>query len=204
MNLFNELNYNTYYQVVNPYEIGGNTTRKRVFVILIRKDIDIKFNFPKKIKSAKCIKDCLITNIKHTYLDKSEYIPWERPVEKQHGYLKKDYFWLKTNRDEQTRIFNINYPCPTIQRNGRILINDGVGVRFLLKEELKLILGFDNDLDLTHLSNTQYKSQLGNTMEVETMKQLLSEIIRIDKLHLQSKTKSNNTDYQPLKDKIVS
>jgi DNA-cytosine methyltransferase len=204
---FEQLNtYDIYHQVINPIDIGGNTNRERIFIVLIKKDIDIKFNFPKNIINTKSIKDSLISNIQHTYLDTNDYISWERPIENQSGKLKKDFKWLKTKRHEQSRIFNISYPCPTIQRSGHILINDGVGVRLLVKEELKLIQGFDDTLDLTHLSNTQYKSQLGNTMEVQTMKMLLMEIVRLDKLYHQTKilSKINNTDYQPLRNKYIS
>ena len=186
MKLFEELGtYNIYFKKINPVHIGGNTTRVRVFVVLVRKDIDIEFKFPEKIKSTNSIKDCLIDG-EYKYLDKSKYIPWERPLEKQTGILKKDFMLLGTKRSEQQRIFNINFPCPTIQRNGHVLINDGVGVRLLSPLELKKIQGFGDDMDLSHLSNTQIKSQLGNTMEVETMKKLLGEIVRIDKLHKNS------------------
>ena len=181
--LFEELgNYDIYWKKINPVEIGGNTTRVRVFVILIRKDIGIKFNFPKNTGTTKSIKDCLIDG-EYKYYDKSEYIPWERPIEKQRGKLKKDYKLINISRQEQSRVFNIEYPSPTIQRSGVVHINDGKGVRLLSCEELKKVQGFGDDLDFSHLSNTQIKSQLGNTMEFETMKKLMSEIIRIDKTH---------------------
>jgi DNA-cytosine methyltransferase len=185
MRAFEELgSYNIYHKVINPIDIGGNTNRERIFIILIRKDIDIEFHFPKNVSHTRSIKDCLIESDNYKYLDKSEYIPWERSIEKQRGKLRKDFKWLKTKRHELSRIFNINYPCPTLQRACHVLIYDGKGVRLLSKEELKLIQGFGDDLDLSHLSDTQYKSQLGNTMEVMTMEKLIGEIVRIDKIHL--------------------
>lgn len=185
MKLFEDLGtHNVYFKKINPVDIGGNTTRVRVFVVLIRKDINITFNFPKNVKSTKCIKDCLIEG-DYKYIDNSQLIPWEKPVEEQRGKLRKDFVWTGTKRIEQSRVFNINYPSPTIQRSGHVLVNDTKGVRLLSPMELKKIQGFEEDMDLSHLSNTQIKSQLGNTMEVETMKKLLGEIIRIDKLHIQ-------------------
>jgi DNA (cytosine-5)-methyltransferase 1 len=190
-------NYDIQYKKINPVELGGNTTRIRMFVVLIRKDIGIKFNFPKKTISTKSIKDCLIQD-NYKYLDKSEYISWNRPIEKQRGYLKKDFKYLGTKRQQDQRVFNINYPCPTIQRAGLVLINDGIGVRYLSPLELKKIQGFEEDMDMSHLSNSQIKKQLGNTMEVETMKKLLGEIVRIDKLHLFKQKK------QKVKETLVS
>lgn len=199
MKLFEELGtYNIYHKKINPINIGGNTHRTRVFVVLIRKEIDIEFNFPKNVKSNKCIKDCLIPG-DYKYLDKSEYSPWETPVEKQRGKLRKDFILNNEKlRDEVRRVFNINYPSPTILRSGVVHINDGVGVRKMVPEELKFIQGLDN-LDLSHLSDSQKRSQLGNTMEFETMKQLISKIVRINNLHHKTTKVSNNTDYQPHK-----
>jgi DNA (cytosine-5)-methyltransferase 1 len=192
MRAFEELgNYNIYHKVINPIDIGGNTNRERIFIILIRKDIDIEFNFPNNVSNTRCIKDCIIESNNYNYINKSEYIPWDRPIEKQRGKLRKDFKWLRTKRHEQSRVFNINFPAPTIQRAGHVLINDGKGVRKLSKEELKLIQGFGGDLDLSHLSDTQYKSQLGNTMEVMTMKKLIGEIVRVDKVRIQGNRKKS-------------
>jgi site-specific DNA-cytosine methylase len=99
--------------------------------------------------------------------------------------LKKDFLRNDTKRQADQRVFNINFPCPTITRAGFVSIYDGTGVRKLSVPELKNIQGFENDMDFGDLSNTQIKSQLGNTMEVMTMKSLMGEIVRIDKLHLQ-------------------
>lgn len=46
-----EMGYNTYYEVLNAYELGGTTKRKRLFSISIRKDIDnnnFKFKYEKR------------------------------------------------------------------------------------------------------------------------------------------------------------
>ncbi len=199
LKLFRELNYEVFHKVINPVDVGGCTTRKRVFFVLIRKDIGIKFNFPKNDKSTKCINDCLITNVEHTYFDKSEFIPWHKPLEEQtRGVLRKDYKWLGSKRDEKTRVYNKYSKCPTIQRDCKVFVNDGIGIRYLLKEELKELQGFKDNLDLTMLPDSQYKSQLGNTMEVETMKKLLLEIERINNLHIQQiKNGLNNSVTKP-------
>ena len=173
--------HNLYMKKVNPVDIGGNTTRTRLFIVMIRKDIDIEFNFPINKQSTSCIKDCLLEG-DYNYLNKEGFIPWEKEVCNQRGKLRKTHRYTKVSRQDRQRVYDINYKCPTILTDGKVLINDGIGFRYLSPEELKRVQGFGDDLDMSHLSNTQIKKQLGNTMEVETMKQLLGEIIRIDKV----------------------
>ncbi len=193
---FKKLNYSITYKIINAVEVGGNTTRKRLFIVGIRNDIKIEYNFPKYEKSNKCIKDFLITDIEHKYLDMKDFIPWHLPlVEQTRGILRKDYRYTAVSRQEDQRVFNINYPCPTIKRNGNILIFDGIGIRKLLPLELKAIQGLENDLDFGNLSDTQIKSQLGNTMEITTMKHLIAEIVRIDKLFISMNINANNLNY---------
>ncbi len=185
MKAFEDLGiYNVYYKIVNPLDINGVTNRERIYFVLVRKDIGFKFNFPAEVKSTKNLSDYLIDGT-YTYYNEKEFEKWTTPVEKQRGKLKKDFRYLKTSREADSRVFNVNYGCPTIQRKAPVLINDGQGIRNLAKEEMKAIQGFGDDMDLSHLSDTQYQNQLGNTMEVATMKGILTEIIKIDIAHIQ-------------------
>ena len=43
-----ELNYNSYYKILNSREYGIAQNRERVFVVSIRKDVDTGFKFPEK------------------------------------------------------------------------------------------------------------------------------------------------------------
>jgi len=197
--------YNIFHKVINPIDIGGNTNRERIFIVLVRNDVKIPFSFPKNVENnTSCIKDCLIDG-DYDYIDPSMLESFKTPVEKQRGKLKKDYLWTGTKREADKRVFNINYPAPTITRSGHLLVNDTKGVRKLSVIELKKVQGFGDDLSFEGLSNTQIKSQLGNTMEVKTMEKLISEIIRIDKLHRKYLKISNNpinNTKQLQKDKI--
>lgn len=175
--------YKIYFKVINPLDIEGVTNRARLFIILIRKDIKEVFHFPQKIVSNRCIKDCLIEGVEHTYLPESELEPYPMPIEEQTGKLKKDFLLKNKTRNSDKQVFNINYPAPTIIRKGIVYINDGIGVRRLTVDELKKIQGFGDALSFEGLSNTQIKNQLGNTMEFQTMKHLISEIVRIDLAH---------------------
>jgi len=183
--------YKIYSKIINPLDIGGATNRCRFFTIGVRKDIKEKYQFPKEESTSKVIKDFLIDGVIHDYEKYSNDLVMERAIEKQRGRLKKDFKWYGTKRETDQRVFNINYPAPTITRSCHLLINDGVGVRKTTLDELKAIQGFDDGLSFEGISNTQIKSQLGNTMEVITMRKLIGEIVRIYNSHMTKKSTNN-------------
>jgi DNA (cytosine-5)-methyltransferase 1 len=183
---FKELPYNIYFKVINPLDIGGATNRERIFIVLVRKDIKEKFNFPENTGNAKPIKDFLIDGVEHDYEKYSNHLVPAKPLEEQKGRLKKDFLWLGTARESDQRVFNVNYPAPTFTKSCHLLINDGVGVRKATVEEIKAIQGFGDDLSFEGITKTQIKSMLGNTMEVNTMKALMGESVRIINIHKNS------------------
>ena len=54
-----ELGYKTYWQVLNAKDYGIPQNRERVFAVSIRKDVNLDFAFPPKIKLEKRLKDLL-------------------------------------------------------------------------------------------------------------------------------------------------
>ena len=67
-NRLDELNYNTYYQVLNAKECGIPQNRRRIFAISIRKDIDTgKFTFPIPFDTGIRLKDILEKNVDEKY-----------------------------------------------------------------------------------------------------------------------------------------
>ncbi|MCG3666099.1 DNA (cytosine-5-)-methyltransferase [Aliarcobacter butzleri] len=186
---FQVLPYNIYFKVVNPLDIGGATNRERIFIVGVRKDINEKFNFPENTDDAKPIKDFLIDGVEHDYEKYANYLVPAKPLEEQKGRLKKDFLWLGTARESDQRVFNVNYPAPTFTKSCHLLINDGVGVRKATVEEIKAIQGFGDDLSFEGITKTQIKLMLGNTMEVNTMKALMGEAVRIINIHAGSNKK---------------
>ncbi len=192
MKAFEDLGiYNVYYKVINPLDIGGITNRERIYFVLVRKDIGFKFDFPAEVKSTKNLSDYLLDGT-YKYYNEKKFVKWNTPIEKQRGKLKKDFRYLKTFREADSRVFNINHGCPTIQRKAPILINDGQGIRDLAIKEMKGIQGFGDSLDLSHLSDAQCQSQLGNTMEVTTIKAILKQIIKIDIEYIKQQTQEQS------------
>ena len=68
-----ELNYNSYFQVLNAKECGVPQNRRRVFCISIRKDIDTgKFTFPLPFDTGIRLKDILEKNVEERYYINTE------------------------------------------------------------------------------------------------------------------------------------
>ena len=65
INRLEDLGFNSYYQCINAKDTGLPQTRNRIFVISIRKDIDVqKFEFPKPFDTGIRLKDLLETDEK--------------------------------------------------------------------------------------------------------------------------------------------
>ena len=62
-----ELGYKTYWQVLNAKDYGIPQNRERVFAVSIRKDIDLNFAFPPKMKLQKRLKDILEDEVEDKY-----------------------------------------------------------------------------------------------------------------------------------------
>lgn len=77
LNKLDFLGYNNYWQVLNAKDYGVPQNRERVFVVSIRKDIDVKgYKFPEKIPLTRKLKDVL-----EPIVDEKYYLPQEK-VEK--------------------------------------------------------------------------------------------------------------------------
>lgn len=67
--VFNELNYEIHYQVLNAKDYGIPQSRNRIFVVGFRKDIELdrEFNFPKPVELKLTMQDFLEDNISGRY-----------------------------------------------------------------------------------------------------------------------------------------
>ena len=68
LDILNDLEYNSYWQVINAKDCGVPQNRERVFVISIRKDIDNgTFTFPQPFDNGLRLKDMLEDNVDEKY-----------------------------------------------------------------------------------------------------------------------------------------
>lgn len=66
--------YNNYWQVLNAKDYGIPQNRERVFIISIRKDIDVGFKFPAPIPLELKLKDLLEDEVDESYYLKTEQV----------------------------------------------------------------------------------------------------------------------------------
>ena len=73
ISVFDDLGFNTYWEVINGKNCGVPQNRERVFVIAIRKDIDTKkFAFPKPFDNGLRLKDILEETVDEKYYINNE------------------------------------------------------------------------------------------------------------------------------------
>ncbi len=65
--MFSESGYNLSFSLLNAVDYGVPQTRKRVFFIGIRKDLDFNFSFPKPLKNKRVLSD-IISDIQESVL----------------------------------------------------------------------------------------------------------------------------------------
>lgn len=93
----NLLGYNNYWQVLNAKDYGVPQNRERVFVVSIRKDLDIKgYKFPEKIPLDKKLKDVLEPEVAEKYYLSDETVKYyhertRRNAEKGNGFAFKPH-----------------------------------------------------------------------------------------------------------------
>ena len=69
------LGYNNYWKVLNAKDYGVPQNRERVFVVSIRKDVDVcGYTFPEPFKLERRLKDILETNVDEKYYLKQELV----------------------------------------------------------------------------------------------------------------------------------
>lgn len=74
--------YNNYVEVLNAKDYGVPQNRERVFIVSIRKDIDIGFEFPAPVPLTKCLKDLLEDGVDEKYYITEEALKGlEEPTE---------------------------------------------------------------------------------------------------------------------------
>lgn len=66
------LGYNNYWKVLNSKDYGTPQARERIFVVSIRKDIDIGYEFPEPIPLEKTLQDILEQNVDDKFYIKKE------------------------------------------------------------------------------------------------------------------------------------
>lgn len=185
----NEIGYNLSYKVLNASHYGLPQNRERIFMIAIRKDIDIKeFKFPEPTFEQVILKDMLlpdeetsqyIIERKDMKIDKSK-IP---TVSLLNEYKLKPMRVGTINKGGQgERIYSELGHAITLSaqgggpgsKTGCYLINNRV--RKLAPKECARIQGFPEDF-IIPVSDGQAWKQFGNSVPVNVLKHILKSLI---------------------------
>ena len=168
----NETGYNLCYKVMTPIKHGVPHSRQRVFMVLIRKDIDDgTYEFPEDETLNVKVSDLLDIDIKEDYyLNETQitnYAKNEMRLKKKYSSLNSDIAICMSTKQGQ-------------KSNPQNFIEDENGVRILTPREMFKLQGFDKSHGDTLVENDYPISKigfvLGNSLSVPIMKKLILSI----------------------------
>ena len=108
LDILNDLEYNSYWQVINAKDCGVPQNRERVFVISIRKDIDNgTFTFPQPFDNGLRLKDMLEDNVDEKYYIENDNAlklikSLDTDVERERKRVNKGVTCQSTNQKSST------------------------------------------------------------------------------------------------------
>ena len=165
-----DLAYNIYYDILNTKDYGIPQNRERIFIIGIRKDIQIQeYTTPIKLQ-MKPLDDFI--------LDKNIYTKTKNPT------VLKNLNKINNEKNNIVLSTNYYYPIknisPTLTTQCSRYYNTTYN-RYLTTNECLLLQGFPSNFNQV-VSNYQMYKQAGNSMSVNVLKALLKKIYSITKL----------------------
>lgn len=199
-NVFDELGYDYKFEVLNAADYGIPQTRRRLFVVGFRKDLNIKFNFPPKTKKLKrkmkdftinyCDEGCM------SYNKKGEIVLLKKQGEPDEKYTlspKLYNYVMKTGTKTWSQKVEINLDVArtllkTMGNRHRAGVDNYVSfdgtenqgsVRMLTEREALRLMGFTDDFKIV-VSRAQVYKQAGNSIVVDVLIEILKLIFETD------------------------
>lgn len=190
--------YKCYYKLLNTKDFGLPQNRERVYMVFIRNDqnINFDFDFSKKelISLSKILeKDDCIDNIQESIKQKilSQFQDVDiikNEINNTNKEPKDKVVCLNSKNTEgkqpsqQYRVYSKNGLLTTLssQLNGRYNVISSLGhVRKITPREAYLLQGFgENDFDkVKHLSQNSLYSQAGNTISIPVLEEIFKKLL---------------------------
>jgi DNA (cytosine-5)-methyltransferase 1 len=170
------IGYNNYYAVLNTKDYGIPQNRERVFIISIRKDIDIGFTFPDPMPLTLKLKDLLEDEVDEKYYLEGKFTEM---VEVNENYSELIGGTIGKMTDIYRRCYNENgtaptlHTCPGGNTETKIYRSIDSRVRKLTPAERFRLMGFsDRDCEkvlAAGISDTQINKQTGNSISVNVL-----------------------------------
>ncbi len=196
--VFDELGYDYKFDVLNAADYGIPQTRRRLFVIGFRKDLNINFNFPPATKKLKYVMKDFTENKCHIggmSYDKGGNIVFDnipgKPDEKYILSPKLYDYVMKSGTKTFVQRVEINKDIArtllkTMGNRHRAGVDNYVSfdgtenlgsVRMLTEREAHRLMGFTDDYKII-VSRAQAYKQAGNSIVVDVLMGILKDIVK--------------------------
>lgn len=193
-----EMGYKNYFKILNSKDFGVPQNRERIFVISIRNDVEINFEFPKEYYNDIKLQDLLETSIDNKYyIDiETEYFGLIQDVSKDNDKEFKVRQATKQGYDIAKEGDSINLEQPNSKtRRGRVgkgvantlntscnqaVVHDG-RVRKMTPLEYWRLMGFSDESYYKAKevsSDNQLYKQAGNSIVVNVMESIFVELFK--------------------------
>ncbi|MBQ0098260.1 MAG: DNA (cytosine-5-)-methyltransferase [Oscillospiraceae bacterium] len=182
--IFKELDYDIYDDVLNASDYGLPQNRERVFVVGFDKRLGITdYCFPEKIKLTKKTSDYLEDSVPLSYYLGKKGYEWVTTREKHQGRsrVNRDIIGCQTANQQfnWTGDFRLESPSEEMRNDERIFVGNYEGkecvARKLTPAECLRLMGFKN-FKIVVNDNNAYR-QSGNSIAVPVLKALFKSII---------------------------
>ena len=191
--------YNIYMEIVNTKDFKTTPqNRKRFFLIMIKKELDLGFKFPVKQDLTTKLVDLLDDEVDESLIIKDrEYIVYDKKENKDpkqldlYGEILKKDGTKSNHRSSKIIVYPNVSPC--LLTNGVVKIFHNGVVRYLSLSEQKRLHGFREEYLLS--DNYRLSSYImGNTLSPSVMKELIKGVQFMDEYNPEYQL-GNNIDY---------
>lgn len=175
------MNYNVFHSVIDASSLGVPTSRQRVYIVGLRKDLPASdFTFPKPKKSFSIVQDFLCDQVEdYTLVDRLDVVITNTAPKRTNKPLRVGY--LGGGRQGE-RIYSPLGTAITFSASGGgpggtsglYLVDNNV--RRLSPRECFNIMGFPEDFKLSKNRRSAYK-QIGNSVAIPVLHQIMQNII---------------------------
>lgn len=176
-----ESGYNIYFKKMNSRDYGVPQNRSRVFMVMVRDDLNMSFQFPEPIPQIAIgedwIQDYIIDGVSDKYyVDMSKDT---RLVQK----LRENYDFKHFDCEKKEGYI----PCITRRTGGRsydrqAFVKDSKGIRCLTSEELMIFQGFPDEYGTILRENGFAQSRvgelIGNSITVPVIKAIFEQFVK--------------------------
>lgn len=204
LKILDDLGYNSYFKILNAAKYNSAQLRERIFIVSIRKDIDIKrFEFPKEVNNHINLNDIMDEFVDEKYYCDGPYIKdflkkikrkvVDNRVPTKNGVLKVGDLNNPRSLEMNKRVFSQDSVSPTLLTSGynspKVLIHK---IRRLTPLEHWRLTGFSDDdywkvrksleerfYHGQNKTDTQMYRLAGNSIVVNVVEAILKEILKI-------------------------